>query len=61
MKEKTIKILVLIGFIILAGAMAFYFFNALIQVGMDLEACKEAGYKGIKFVSKWSNEYYCSN
>lgn len=62
MEEKTIiRFFVIIGFIILAGLLSFYFFDKLIQAGIDIEACKQAGYKGIKFVSRYSLEYVCSN
>lgn len=62
MEEKTIiRLFVFIGFIILAGLLGFWFFDKLIQAGVDIQSCKQIGYKGIKFVSKYSSEYVCSN
>ncbi len=60
-KKKIILILIFFGFMIVLILFAYSLFNEFNKVTQDIEICKELGYDGAKFSSKWNNDLECSN
>jgi hypothetical protein len=55
----SMLIFLLIGFIVLAVTIHAY--NRIIQIGKEIQICKDNGYDGAKFINKYTTEIECSN